>query len=324
MLFYNQYKSYVLIAFLTVSFGVFSGTVNLNINGLEDLGPNARYEGWLLVDGNPVSTGTFSVNELGNLNQTEFIVSEINANSASAFIISIEPFPDQNPQPSDSKLLAGDINEGLAELNVGHIAAIGDNFTESIGKFELINPTGTKGSSFVNGIWYVDSFPPPTTANLNLPTLPTGWTYEGWVIDNNANLPISTGTFTDENAPDSDGAGPDAGPSSGFLFPGQDYINPARDLSINHTAVISVEPVPDNSPSPFTLKPLALQIAGDFGTQTMNNNAILTNPFGQVRVIAAGEPAIVQTVPTLEWWSILLIGFLFILIVYLRFNKILL
>ena len=39
------------------------------------------------------------------------------------------------------------------------------------------------------------------------------------------------------------------------MFAGQDFIAPPVDL-IGHTAVISVEPDPDNSPAPFALKPL--------------------------------------------------------------------
>jgi hypothetical protein len=50
---------------------------------------------------------------------------------------------------------------------------------------------------------------------------------------------------------DADGTGPDGGPP----FPGQDYITPLLSL-IGYAAVISIEPEPDNSPDPFTLKPL--------------------------------------------------------------------
>ena len=46
--------------------------INLNITGLEDLGPNFKYEGWLLVNGSPVTTGTFTVNAAGAISQTAF------------------------------------------------------------------------------------------------------------------------------------------------------------------------------------------------------------------------------------------------------------
>ena len=92
--------------------------------------------------------------------------------------------------------------------------------------------------------------------------MPAGWAYEGWaVIDG---VPVSTGTFTEvDQADDFDGF---SGQMAGPPFPGEDFIMNApeglsfpTDLS-GGTAVISVEPVPDNSANPFLLKPLVGQI----------------------------------------------------------------
>ncbi len=315
----NNFTKYLFSLCSLLSFTAVSGTVSLNINGLENLGSNARYEGWLVVGGSSVSTGVFSVNDAGDLSQTVFNVSDSDADDASAFIISIEPFPDADPMPADSKLLAGDVNTGEAFMSVGHPDAIADDFTTSIGRFSLINPTGDKGSSFENGIWFVVSFPLPVIAGLNLPTLPTGWVYEGWVVDDTSGVPISTGIFSDENGPDSDGAGPAAGLGSPFLFPGQDFINPARNLSMNHTAVISVEPVPDNSPDPFTLKPLLLPIADNFGVQLMINNALASNPFGQV-VINGGSSPSVESVPGFGLFGLFMLVFLAMFIAIRKLN----
>ena len=44
-----------------------TGDLTLNLSGLEDLGANFTYEGWLLVDGNPLTTGTFNVDQNGQL-----------------------------------------------------------------------------------------------------------------------------------------------------------------------------------------------------------------------------------------------------------------
>lgn len=319
MLNFYRVKQLASVFCLILSLNVYSGTVSLNLSGLEDLGANARYEAWLVVGGSPISTGTFSVNQMGILSQTEFDVSANIAENASVFMLSIEPFPDLNPAPADSKLLAGDINAGMAVVSVGHPAAVGDDFTASTGSFELINPTGSKGSEFENGIWFLSSFPPPNSAGLSLPTLPSGWVYEGWVVDESVSLPISTGTFTDEGGPDSDGAGPAAGLGLALLFPGQDFINPSRDLSMNHTAVISVEPVPDNAPTPFTLKPLIVLIVDSSGSQLMINNALASNPLGQVNILVGGTvPENVQSVPTLSIGSMVLLVLL--LIVYVRFK----
>jgi hypothetical protein len=39
---------------------VTTGNLTLDLSGLEELGANFVYEGWLIVDGNPISTGTFT------------------------------------------------------------------------------------------------------------------------------------------------------------------------------------------------------------------------------------------------------------------------
>ncbi len=296
-----------------ISFCVHSGTVSLSTSGLEDLGPNARYEAWLVVAGSPASIGVFSVDNSGQLSQSVFAVSDSNGAAASAFILTIEPFPDANPLPADSRLLAGDVIDGIADIRIGHPEAIGDDLTATTGQFNLVNPTGDKGSSFDNGIWYISSPVTPFSAGLILPELPDGWVYEGWVVDTLNNDQISTGTFASGIGPDSDGAGPAAGLGSGLDFPGQDFINPARDLSNGYQAIVSVEPVPDNSPLPFTLKPLAISIENVFGTQTMDNNALASSPQGQV-TINVGSFGSVQAVPVLStgtWVLLLLLVLIF-------------
>ena len=68
---------------------------------------------------------------------------------------------------------------------------------------------------------------------------------------------------------DSDLGGPTAGPNSTPPFPGQDFINPARILNNgNYRVVISIEPVPDFDPAPFTLKILAHDIDLDQAVET--------------------------------------------------------
>ena len=118
---------------------------------------------------------------------------------------------------------------------------------------------------------------------LDLPELPAGWTYEGWVVGPDG--PISTGTFDAADMADSDGAGADAGPDMTPPFPGQDFVDPAQTLTGGYMAVISVEPVPDNSPAPFTIKPLADMSIEDVMapmTQPMSNIASDTLPGGSV------------------------------------------
>ncbi|MDC8006375.1 anti-sigma factor [Aureisphaera galaxeae] len=251
-----------------------TSNLTLNINGLEDLGADFNYEGWLLVDGNPVSTGLFTVDANGNLSSSSFEVPAETAAAATKFILTIEPNPDPDPAPSDQKFIAGDFNGDSASVSTSVAPAIG-NFSNAAGDFFLRTPTDEAAGSGNNGndqygVWFGQPGMPPA-ATLVLPELPTGWIYEGWVIGESG--PLSTGTFAsidemDDNAglATSFGGTENAGPP----LPGEDFFNNAPSgetfpLDIRgRTVVITVEPVPDNSPAPFTLKPLAAQA----GTET--------------------------------------------------------
>jgi len=245
--------------------------LQLHFEGLEDLGEGWAYEGWLIDDGAPVSTGVFTVDGGGVPSQMYFPTPVSSLDNVSTFVLTIEPVPDNDPMPSHVHILGGDIIHGRAGLTVDHGAAVGTDFGMASGSYILAAPSAGGAADYFNGIWWLDpaGAPDPT---LDLPALPDGWAYEGWVvIDGN---PISTGRFTSVEGADSDGAGPDAGPDAAPPFPGQDFVDPAMDLR-GGIAVISVEPEPDNSPGPFTLKPLMDPIIDDLGEgvlQPMHRN----------------------------------------------------
>ncbi|OIQ22665.1 anti-sigma factor [Lacinutrix sp. MedPE-SW] len=229
----------------------------LKLNGLEALGDDFVYEGWIIVNGNPVSTGTFSS---VNFPQS-FTVNAEQLNLATQFVLSIEPAIDPDPLPAETKILAGDFVDSSATLNTG---LVGD-FSTASGAFFLRTPTDETGTNNGNdqyGVWFGNPGMPPT-ANFTLPILPDGWVYEGWVVGDSG--PLTTGTFLDFDTVDD--LAPFSGASAGPPIPGEDFFNNAPvgesfPLDIrNRTIVISVEPVPDNSPAPFTLKPL-LGVAG--------------------------------------------------------------
>ncbi|GAA4897314.1 hypothetical protein GCM10023311_22640 [Flaviramulus aquimarinus] len=245
-------------------------SLTLDLNGLEALGADFVYEGWIIVDGVPVSTGTFTSVTFPQ----SFTVDATQLANAVRFVLSIEPAVDPDPAPADTKLLVGDFSGNTADVN----SAIVGDFSNASGAFFLRSPTDETGMNNGNdhyGVWFGTPGMPPAP-NFVLPMLPAGWTYEGWVVGETG--PITTGTFTAFDARDSfDDFSETAQP--GPPVPGEDFfINaPAGEtfpLDVRgRTVVVSVEPVPDDSPAPFVMKPLV----GVSGQET----APTTHDFGQ-------------------------------------------
>ncbi len=264
-------------------------TLMLDISGLSNLGTEAQYEGWLIVDGSPITTGTFTVDDNGTLSQTSFDVDTDQLENASKFVLTIEPIPDPDASPADAHILAGNFSGNSATLSIMDEAAIGTGFTGASGSYILATPTTTSSDDELSGVWFLVPGMPMQPGLVNLPDLSNvpGWTYEGWAVINGT--PVSTGTFdaasgTDNNAPFS---GTEGGPE----FPGEDFItNAPSGLSFptnlqGATIVVSVEPVPDNSESPFLLKPLSGQVPSNaeaVTTYNLENIAAGTYPSGTV------------------------------------------
>lgn len=95
--------------------------VGLDIDGLKDVGDGYVYEGWIIVDGQPVSSGTFTVGDDGALSQQNFAF-EARRSQIGAFVLTIEPSPDSDPAPSDVHVLAGDFHGRYAKLSTYHPA----------------------------------------------------------------------------------------------------------------------------------------------------------------------------------------------------------
>jgi len=107
-------------------------SLTLNISGLEDLGSNFTYEGWIIVDGAPISTGTFDVDANGALSSTSFDIDAESLEAAATFVLTIEPRPDNDPAPSAVHVLAGDFSGSNATLDIAHAAAIGTDFADHL------------------------------------------------------------------------------------------------------------------------------------------------------------------------------------------------
>ncbi len=245
-----------------------AGTLELTFAGLEPLANGVHYEGWIVVDGAPVSTGNFNVDADGGLIDLDgaSIASPfeaIHTDRAEAVVISIEPADDADPAPSAIKVLGGDVVDGQAELTTAHPAAIGTDFTDASGVYILGTPTTAVEDDELSGVWFI-GLDGGAVQGLDLPELNEGWIYEGWaVIDG---VPVSTGRFTDPAAGD-DFNGFSGVDATGPNYPGEDFITNAPDGVAFPTdlrdgvVVISVEPIDDDSPAPFALKPLVSEVA---------------------------------------------------------------
>lgn len=237
-------------------------TLSIATTNLEPLGSDYNYEGWLIINGQAISAGIFDI-ENGAPAPSSFEIAAEDADAATHYVLTIEPAVDDDPNPSSTHIVAGRIVNGIADATTSDAAALGTDFADAQGTY--INATPTNGNATPEqGVWFLDPTTSPASASLDLPSLPEGWAYEGWVVIEGA--PVSTGYFTDPAMADSDGAGATAGPQAAPNFPGQDFIDPAINIS-TATVVISVEPMPDNSPAPFSIKPLL----SENGMTTLSN-----------------------------------------------------
>jgi hypothetical protein len=270
----------------TVSFGelvpapVFPpATISMNFDGLEDLGADYVYEGWIMnAAGEVVTGGRFAIDGNGDPVPAMIELENVNLNNLNAYILTIEPaneLGDALHAPSSTRVLGGDFGAMAANLAVDHATALGTDFSTSAGSVLIATPTTTTPDYNEQGYWFLDNSGSSPQPSLSLPTLPAGWVYEGWAVV--GGVPYSTGTFTSVTGADSDGAGSGAGPEAAPPFPGQDFITPALDLTPS-TAVISVEPYPDNDPAPFAMKPLV----GDVGAEAAGTSVDLGQNLGSL------------------------------------------
>ncbi len=262
--------------------------LTINLKNLPALAANEQYEGWLMVNGTPTSTGTFVLDGSGKPATTAFKIGMKELKVATDFILTIEPLPDNDPAPSMIKVLGGVFEGKSANVSVSHAAALGADFSAAKGKYILATPTTSSTEDELSGVWFLDLSGASPTAGLNLPPLPAEWLYEGWVVIDG--MPVSTGTFKDTNK--ADNAAPYSGSDApGPPFPGEDFITNApaglifpTNLS-GRTVVVSIEPNPDNAPEPFAFKPLVATVpenAMDHETYNLNNQVSSNFPYGTV------------------------------------------
>ncbi len=256
----------------------------LSLPGFAPLQNGFHYEGWVILNGTPLSTGKFNLDDEG-----DFVTlggrriphgvfrTSFDLDAASAVVLTIEPAGDTDAIPTATKVAAGALTNDLAVLTVGSPLAIGNDFAGASGRFLLATPTdGSPDTHEYAGIWFIDNSSGSGMPGLILPALPAGFKYEGWVVFDGR--PLTTGTFTNPAAADE--AAPFSGPFAGPPFPGEDFLENAPAgftfpiTLVGRTAVVTIEPFPDDSPAPFFLKPLVAQIpAGVHVSRDMENRA---------------------------------------------------
>ena len=247
-------------------------TLELSFSGLDPLVNGYHYEGWAIIDGAALTTGKFNVDANGGLVTTTGSAitggtfdTGIDLTDATAIVITIEPPGDTDAVPASTHIVAGPVSGASAALSVGDGMALGDDFTGASGSYILATPTNGDNTDENSGIWFLSLATGSPAEGLDLPMLPAGWAYEGWAVI--GGTPVTTGRFTATDAVDL--SDPFSGAEAGPPFPGEDFlVNAPMGLSFptdlaGATAVISIEPEPDDSSAPFTLKPLVSMIAAD-------------------------------------------------------------
>lgn len=240
-----------------------AGTIKLEVIGLQTLEANVEYEAWIVVDGENKSLGRFTDVSFPK----KFKANNDDIANATQFKLSIEPGNDPNVEISNTILLSGNFAGNGAQLDIR--GTLG-SFENASGVFMLKTPTDNNVNNEQSGIYWQR---PDNRAGLQLPSLPDGWKYEGWVTvpTPNGTVNLSTGTFNQPNGQDdflpysrTDNAPP--------AFPGEDFlnlnllsksgVNTIPDLR-GKEVFISIEPFPDNDGNaPFILQPLS-GIAGN-------------------------------------------------------------
>lgn len=285
-----------------------------------DPATEGTYEGWV-VDGSgtPHSTGTFEV--VGGATYTF----DLPIANPTMFVLTVEPPNDNDPLPSDQKLLGGMFTGSSAALTtLGFVSSSANaDFTTSPGTHVLLTPTTGTSADDDAGIWLL--VPPSPggapAAAVSLPPLQSGWVYEGWVVfqPGTANQtavsygkysPQSDGTLIDR---DSDAAGPLSGapgdPVAGPPFPGGDFVASngnavpgglavpfdfnGDDVIIGDSEwmhVISIEPAfdvgePSLSAVPFQLKPFGNPFGDGGPTDPRTIDPLAPLPTGTAAVV---------------------------------------
>ena len=282
--------------------------VSFTLNGLNVLGATHQYEAWMLYDSLDIelsqSLGIIDITSDGQEYDATLNVPMGLIQKSKAIIVTIEQKPPlalnkiAKVNPSSFVVLAAKFVANNGTFSVGDEFLLGHDFPNASANYEINTPTDPSMATPRSGIWFVNYDTTITEtkddmgniidrdttitqmAGLDLPDLPSGWTYEGWV-DFGGTL-VSTGKFT--SAMSADDENPYSGAGTAYPFPGEDFLQNApagitfpTDLAGKEVMIKLTPSHPEGSNQPYEITAFKVTIpsnvaSGEGNIYKLENN----------------------------------------------------
>jgi hypothetical protein len=224
-----------------------AASLEVAATGLPAISGGARYEAFVDHGNRTRLLGTLSFDS-GGVARVEL---PRNVRDGDGIRVTVEAASDHDRRPSDTTVLHGELRDGAANL------AFPFDLSAAAGEAVLISPTDnlTNAKNDEAGVWY---------PSLGLPSLPSGWRYEGWA--RTQQTLVSTGRFADPAARDS--GNPFSGIDANPPIPGEDLLfhlpssisAPVNLADGSSRVAITIEPdlngVDPTGDAPFPIAPL--------------------------------------------------------------------
>ena len=258
--------------------------LQLTFSDLAPLANGYHYEGWAVLDGRAWSTGRFNVGPNGELVdldgkpvQDGVYESGRDLSEAAMVAITIQPPIGSADSPAVGEdgfggdapphLLAGVVTDLSVVLSPGAGPALGNTYADASGSYLLDH-----------GHVHFPEF--------DLPTLPAGWAYETWVVV--GGVAESLGRFGLAAGGDQAEHGEhdhEATTAEVGTVEAPQHLVPSSDVR-GGTLFVSIEPSPDDSPLPYSLRPLSAEVLAEAqdGTAYPLQNGSATFPTGTARI----------------------------------------
>ena len=185
-----------------------------------------HYALWALdADSNPLLVWQFRIDSQGfivdlkDMPQSSIVVTPgVDLTTMASFVVSIEKGDIVAAKPSDSIILS----TAKKTKNTFNLQFPFD-FSDASGSYILATPTNGANTQETSGIWFTKIENNKELVSLNLPTSPSGFIYQAWVLYQSK--PLNVGRFNNPTGKDSfsNYSGPRAFPP----FPGEDFLTNA-------------------------------------------------------------------------------------------------